>query len=511
MQPQGSTHCQTRRILPGLCALALLLNLWGMRRDLPYIHDYDEQPFVMPAYAMAVTGGWDPHWFGHPGSTVIYPLRMIYACWIAYAHGGDDFVRAVASIDAAFQRHWWEYFYIGRLLSIAYLVASVPVLYSLSRRLFGERTALWGSLLWIVMPLVVAWAQITRSDTAILFFGALCIDLLSRHFEHPSRKLRLWICVVLACAVSSHYKMACLGPLWLWTEWRIFQRGKSQTQFREVGLGCAAGALTFLALNPFLLFHLDALKRNLASQTPLQHPGADGLSPGGNLAWYLLEGLPGNFGWIAYALALAGIVLVLSRGSYPQKLLPGFVALYLFGIIWSPLHWGRWLSVVLPVLSILAVHALFALTDRQRHSRLLRAAGLALLLLPPLTALIFQNIRNSSDNTRIQALQWMQAHAPRGSQVAYEWYSAPLQRQPFKSTEVHALPARGNLQFYRDSKFEYLVVSSNMYQRFFDAPKRYASEVAFYQDLFAHEKLVASFVPSMTTGGSEIRIYKIAN
>ena len=26
-----------------MCALALALNLWGIRRDLPYVHDYDEQ------------------------------------------------------------------------------------------------------------------------------------------------------------------------------------------------------------------------------------------------------------------------------------------------------------------------------------------------------------------------------------------------------------------------------------------------------------------------------------
>lgn len=510
MQQQGSTHVRTRRILLGLCAIALIMNLWGIRRDLPHVHDYDEQPFVMTAYAMAVTGGWDPHWFGHPGTTMIYPLRVIYSCWIAYIHGGEDFLRAVASIDAAFQAHWWEYFYIGRLLSIAYLVASVPIFFLMSRRLFGEGAALWGTLMWIVMPLVVAQAQITRSDTAIFFFGTLCIDLIARLAESPSCKLRFWIAVSMACAISSHYKMACLGPLWLWTEWRIFQKGRSPTQLRELLQAGVLGALVFLVLNPFLLLHIDALKRNLASQTPLEHPGADGFSPAGNLTWYLLEGIPENFGWIAYAFAAAGIVLVLSRGSFGQKLLPGFVALYLSGIIWSPLHWGRWLSVVLPALCLLAVHALLYLTEHRRNARLLRIAGLTLLLFPAFADLVFQNIRNSSVNTRVQALEWVQSNVPHGSRIAYEWYSAPLARLPYNAVEIHALASRGDLNSYRASGFSYLIVSANMYQRFFNAPGRYAREAAFYRELFSQGELVASFVPSLTTGGSEIRIYRIS-
>ena len=511
------SNSKTRRVLLALCAFALVMNLWGIRRDLPYVHNYDEQPFVLTAYGMAVTGGWDPHWFGHPGTTMIYPLRVLFSCWIAYAHGGRDFLQAaVASPEVAFQAKSYEYFYLGRLLSIAYLVASVPVLCFMARRMFGGRTAVWGSLLWIVMPLIVAQAQITRSDTAVMFFGYLAIGLLFRYLEAPSQKLRLWVAAMIGCAVSSHYKMACLGPLWFWTEWHVCRQKKLvETPSRQLlqvftaGLFCG---LVFLVLNPYLFVHLDAVRKNLASETPLQHPGADGLTPMGNLSWYLFEAIPGAFGWIAYALAGAGGVLVLFRGTFGQKLLPGFIALYLFGIMWSPLHWDRWITVILPALCFLAIHALFKLLGRfpEHHRRWPQVAGLAVILLPPFHQLVFQNIRNASFNTRMQAFEWVLKNVPKGSKIAYEWYTVPFKNQPYyQAVEVHALPAHGDLKTYRLSGYHYLIVSSNMYHRFLDDPKRFKLEARFYQDLFSSGNLQAAFVPSSTVGGSEIRVYRI--
>lgn len=499
-----------------MCALALALNLWGIRRDLPYIHDYDEQPFVVSAYGMAVTGGWDPHWFGHPGSTMIYPLRLMDDCWITYVHNGDDFARAAAfGPEVAFQTRPEEYYYLGRILSIAYLVASIPVLYLMARRLFGERVALWGSLLWIVVPLIVAQAQLTRTDSAILFFGFLVIDLLARYSEKPSQKLRRWIAAMIACAISSHFKMACLGPLWLWTEWQVHRQKKvPQSPARHLGDVLLAGgfcALVFLVLNPYLFVHLDAFRRNLASETPLQHPGADGFSPAGNLAWYLFEAIPNAFGWIPCAFAVMGGVVILSRGTFAQKLLPGFIALYLFGVIWSPLHWERWVTVIVPALSFLAIDAFFRFIDSAPASyrRILQPAGLALFILPLFYQLVFQNMRNSSFNTRMQALQWVQQNVPKGSKIAYEWYTAPLARQPYHAVEIHALGVHGDLKTYRVSGYEYLIVSSSMYDRFFADPKRYGMETAFYRELFAKGQPEASFLPSSIVGGPEIRIYKI--
>ena len=66
--------------------LSLGLDCWAVTHDLPY-SGVDEPTFVRPPVHMAATGDFDPHWFGHPGSTTIYPLAGIYHGWDAVAHG----------------------------------------------------------------------------------------------------------------------------------------------------------------------------------------------------------------------------------------------------------------------------------------------------------------------------------------------------------------------------------------------------------------------------------------
>ena len=58
--------------------LAVLLRNWGINPDLPYLYDIDEPVFVDPALRMVWSGDLNPHWFGHPGSTVIYINALIY-------------------------------------------------------------------------------------------------------------------------------------------------------------------------------------------------------------------------------------------------------------------------------------------------------------------------------------------------------------------------------------------------------------------------------------------------
>src|SRR6266480_6092631 len=71
----------------GIMVLSIGLECWAVTHDLPY-PGVDEPVFVEPAVHMAATGDLNPHWFGHPGSTVIYPLAGLVHAWDALAHHG---------------------------------------------------------------------------------------------------------------------------------------------------------------------------------------------------------------------------------------------------------------------------------------------------------------------------------------------------------------------------------------------------------------------------------------
>jgi hypothetical protein len=74
-------------MLLALVAFSGVAHLSALHRDLP-LQEPDESAFVRPAVRIAATGDLNPQWFGHPGSTVIYPVAGLIRGWETIANGG---------------------------------------------------------------------------------------------------------------------------------------------------------------------------------------------------------------------------------------------------------------------------------------------------------------------------------------------------------------------------------------------------------------------------------------
>ena len=177
----------------GIMVLSLALECWALPRDLPYASEVDEPHAVRPALQIAATGDLNPHWFGHPASTSIYPLAGLYHVWDAVAHGGPlfssnpDLVRGSATSRA-------DFFFIGRLWSIAFAVAAIPLIFLLGWRCFSTTVGLVGASLWSLVPLAVHYGRIARSDSAAWLLGLLSLLLIMRLLDNPTlRHTRVWV------------------------------------------------------------------------------------------------------------------------------------------------------------------------------------------------------------------------------------------------------------------------------------------------------------------------------
>ncbi len=80
-----------------------------MERDLPFTPEIDEPLFVEPAVRIAASGYLNPGWFGNPGSTIIYPLAVLYRMWHTVAHSGVGSDRDF-SLEAAFEASSSEFY-----------------------------------------------------------------------------------------------------------------------------------------------------------------------------------------------------------------------------------------------------------------------------------------------------------------------------------------------------------------------------------------------------------------
>ncbi|MGD9346180.1 MAG: hypothetical protein PVH84_09980 [Candidatus Aminicenantes bacterium] len=56
---------------------AAIIRLIGVDYGLPYLYFPDEHHFTYPAFRILTDGDLNPHWFGHPGSIVIYVLAVL--------------------------------------------------------------------------------------------------------------------------------------------------------------------------------------------------------------------------------------------------------------------------------------------------------------------------------------------------------------------------------------------------------------------------------------------------
>lgn len=496
------------------------MHLWGIRRDLPYIYEIDELYFVPPAVNIAATGNLNPGWFGVPGSTVIYPLAAGFRIWRGIADE-VSLSQPNPSLARLFERNFTNFYLLGRYLTTAYAVLSIPLIYLLGKSTFNEWIGLTGGLLFAFYPLAVFHAKYVRTDSAATFFGLLSLWLCVRAYDRPTLKSHILAGAAIGLSISSRYFMVALMPFLLIIDILILRKRPASVQPRQIVItaliGAAAAILAFAITTPYFFLDFNTALANLRLEARTEHWGADGLTRSGNFLWYLTQAIPTAISWPQMILLIIGVILAIYMKQNKQVALLGFMLIFLFGISLSALHWARWMIQILPVLALFAASAILLIIERLSTSLRLNPRWFSSLVIlgtlaaagQPAYQLVLMDIRQSNPSTRVLARQWIIDNVPPQSKIAFEWYTAPLSGTDFLATEWIALAYDRELNDYLVEGYQYLVVSSAIYNRFFNEPERYEHEANFYQTLFEHEELVKRFKPTKTRGGPEIQIYRL--
>jgi len=536
---QRSSRRSAPWLLTGILAVALFFHLWGIQRDLPYITD-DATWVVNPAIRIAATGDLNPHVFGNPGSTLIYPLSAAYHIWNAAAHDGrwfhfDAGLRTLpqpGSGDARLSR----FHLLGRLFTVLYALLSILLVYRIGRETIGRQAALLGALFAALYPSEMFDKRV-RPDSASLFFGLLTLWFCVRLFRRPTIANQLLAGVAIGLAIGTKYYLGTLVAVLLVVDAMIlWQHDSAAGNRRATYLGIVAGlgavALGFALCTPYFFLDLATAMRDLKEQMRTSHIGADGLSPIGNLLWYLTV-LPASLSWPQTAAAVVGIALAIWKHRFEQILLLVFAVTFLLGISSSALHWERWLIPVLPVFALFAAHGLLTtvaqLTGRFGLRHLVQSLSLVALIgiccLPSVQRLVQMDRLYSNPSTSVLARQWMTENLPKGSSIAFEWETLP---PPLKADTTNPgfwvnrdagrnlselsmsrLAVRGTINWYAQRAFRYLVTSDLFYAYYPEHADRYPQEAAFYRELLTQGRLIYQVSPSAEHTGPEIRIYEI--
>lgn len=510
-----------RALLVALLVVAAATYLWAVRRDLPYAAGNDEVDFLMVVAQMGIAGDPNPHWFGHPGSTFIYPYAAGLKGWSAVTQGGT-WLGADPEFADALSRHQGVAILVGRLVSVTYGVLALWMICLVGDRACGPPAGLIAGWLALLSPLTFDHVDMARTDGAGLFFGFLAIWAMLRLLQEPSRGGHVLAGVTLGFAIGTRFFLAGLIPLLLVVDVLLVSRASAEDRSLETK-SAAIGGLCILAglvvSAPFLFLEVGEVVANLAHETRGSHPGADGLDTFGNIGWYLTVALPRSVPTAVLVLAAAGAVLAAIRREIAPLLLGGFVVIFLSGISLATLHWGRWLIQILPLFSILAAGALVWIVSwgvRQLGGTARTAAIVLALCTLAVSArpawTFFQHVgTQAGPSTRDESRAWIVAHLDPAEQIAADLYTAPLQHTPFEDTDyVFSLAqVTESPEELRARGYDIAMVSNAVYGRFFATPKRYPKEIAFYRGLFRRHELVVEFRPGPGGRGPVIRLYRL--
>jgi 4-amino-4-deoxy-L-arabinose transferase-like glycosyltransferase len=510
-------HLSTRQRLwlLGLLLAATWLYTWGLQRNLPYLGEADESIFVDRAVAMVSTNDWNPRWFGHPGSTIFYPLVAMYWLWQQWFGG------PAADLTTYFAAEPWLFYYLARLLSVSYALLALPLTYQIGRRIFNPTTGLIGATFLLSYPHVLFHIKSVRTDGVGMTFALLAVWSGLKVYQRPMLRRQLLAGVSIGLGIASRYFLVLFTPLWLWFTWLAWRSESDSNMRRRQLLWAAAGlvaiGVSFAVSTPYFVLDFAGAWQSLVTEGRSTHPGADGLSRVQNFFWYFGQMARSEYGVVQTFFAIIGIgALLRERRPLPLSLI-GAIVLFLAGISLSPLHWLRWALPIFPFAALVSAYGLMTVvtglsrfaSESLRQPLLIGLIAVAIAA-PGLRA-VQLSLQDATPSTRVAARAWLIHHLPAEARLIQEPYTALVGDDPRVTTIELSLGTEQTVDAYRCAGYTHLVISSYMYDRFLAEAARYPAEVDFYQTLLQQTEPVATFTPSWLQGGPTLQVYAIGS
>ena len=462
----------------------------------------------------------NPHWFPL-GSILLYLLVLIRFIF-------EPFMNLTA----------FDMRFAGRTLSALADVGSIFLLFSLGRRLFGQRVGLLAAALMALAVVHIQSSHFYRPETFIVLFVLASFWFMLNVIEH--RRLRDWTLLGLFVGLTFATKVSVLPlilPLLLAYGFRLFSsstRGgavpspdETSRVTRHALAGAAIAVVVFLVLTPYALIDLpnfigdttrEADIARVAGKMPytIQYIGSQpflselrqsslwalglplGIVAWGGLLFAIYRSAVRKPGWKGDLLLLAWVVpnFLLVGGLFEVKFLryvfPIMPFLILFGsrVMFSLLDWARSVS-----------SQLSATLAPRSPSRLLRryASPLALGLMAFVVvatafySLAFMGIY-SRPHTATTASDWINENIPAGTTIVSDnhWDEGipDLYRYDVRQIPIYEGDNTEKMRrMARDlSRGQYLVFYSNRtYGSVARVPDRYPLSAQYYQSLFSGE------------------------
>lgn len=453
-------------ILLLILLIAVLVRFVGIGWDLPSAYNVDGYYVIDQVRLAFQEQDFTAYDFKYPG-LYTYVLALGYRIYYFFGSLLGIF-RTPSDVGEI------EIWLLGRFITAFFGVGTVLLLYLIGKSMYSRKVGLISSLFLCFTFSHVGLSRQIRPDAPMAFF--IMLSFLFVYSIYEEGKLRHYLLAALFAGFSIATKWTgavLIVPIFLAHLLGGLQRKKG-----------AAGILLdrkLLILFLFLLlgFFLAAPRGLL--NFPLVYRGAmkwiripkfTSIQPGQVNSWiyYLTRSLNYGMSLPLELLSLTGIAYCIYRHSKKDILLISF-PLAFFLILGSYVgHGGHYIFPMVPFLIIAAVLFLTKISSKifsseRKQNLLLTSLTLAMILIPTIRVTNYAYL-TTQKGTGLEAKEWIWENIPAGSRIAREDYSPYISTERYRSRKVGRVGIFP-LEWYRERKFDYIIISSFMYQRYF--------------------------------------------
>jgi 4-amino-4-deoxy-L-arabinose transferase-like glycosyltransferase len=511
-----SPRIQEGTVLIAILLLAIALRLWGIDFGLPYAYHPDEPGIINRAVRFFRTGDLNPRWFHYPTFYTYIVSTVYFGCYILGLWG-----RGFAQPSKMPAPGWLvmggglpevpEQFLIARLVTAGLGVLAVGLSYYIASNLWGHRSGWIAALFVAVSSLHVENSQFATTDVPMAF-----MVMLSMAFCVRLGKFGRWQDYALAgltagLAISTKYNaFPILVSLIVAHSLHSYPDLVNWPLF----LGFGSALVGFALGTPYAFVEFNTFWADIVFELKHYADGHAG-SEGPDTWWWILRVLVTREGLLLPLGVLGGLFGALKRTNSRTLPLSIFALLYYGTMARQVVRFSRNLVALVPILAVLGaglVRFILRPIHPWRFANLVRVGMAAIIagsLMVPLTRVIKRDHLLSQKDVRTVAAEWITSHIPTNSHIAGESYAPSLSPEVY-DVEYFDRAINHKPEWYERRGFDYLMLSSGMYGRFYAQAEKYSQQATQYEEIFQAFEEVERFTgPMMGYQKGEIVILRV--
>lgn len=466
--------------------VALIVRYIGLKFGFPLFTHPDEGYLMNAVRDISLYRTLDPGTYVYPAFPSFYSKFLFINTLSVIRFGGN--YGWLCRQDPFF------FYYASRLMTAVQGALLSVVAWFIGRKYKKIDFSWLAAVLFTFYPPFVLHSHYVTVDIPLTLFVMVVLLFCLNYLSSNKRFWLVMACVFVAIAAMEKYPgILSFGIVLATIGIKAFNTSEQKKALngrlllKSIGKCLLIVLAAILVIAPTLLLHFDAAWKQIVQEARPEHLGADGLSWGGNLLYYLND-FYANSGLIISIIAAVGLAAAIMIKD-PAALLLLFGGGYWIALSVLRLHHIRWsLPMMTTPLFLAALGATF-LWQKVRHQKTVRIA-VAVFLLAGIVPFILKGTVTSLmltwPDTRNEALHYMEEYEITENKTVSDGYT-PF--NPGNKNDIY------EFDIFNPGEKEYFVLSSLMEDRFAAEPERYVTQNAFYARVRSHSVLIKDFYP----------------